>query len=580
MVLACASLPPLRAAADPAPKSVTGAYSPYELVAIADAEKALGSKVDPDAEGKIIESIETFRLDPIEPRDPVPTALNVVHTTTRHDVVTHEILLRVGEPYRAVVADESARNIRSFGRVSIVIVVALRGSKPDRVRLVAITKDVWSLIADVDFHLTRGGAEYLMFELEETNVAGRQSEISARSIIQPESFSLGGAYVAPRFAGRFLKFHTEGNVIVNRRSGDPEGSFGDARISQPLFSTRTPWAWTTGVRWNDEILRRYTNAQVATYHDQLPWLWRSRRIEYQSAVTRSYGWATKLDFEVGGAIVRDVYRIQNPQLYDPTVVESFTRQYVPVGETRTYGYVEARTYQNDFIRIVDFETLGLQEDYRLGHDLLIRGYPVLKALGSTRNLFGLRAGAMYTVPFGDGFARALVDSITEAEVDRIADASLNGELRIVSPRTPAGRLVFDVNAFNRWRNYLNRNSVLGGEDRLRGWPTRYFVGRNILAMNLEFRSRAIELAGVHIGAAAFYDVGRAFDGSFEEVRPAQSVGAGLRVVLPQIDRVIIRGDFGFPVAASGLPPDVAPMSFFFSFHQAFRTTHMPVPFGP
>lgn len=574
------AVPRTAAATDPAPQSVTGEYSKYELAAIIAAENALASKVDPSAEGKLVESVETFRLDPIEPRDPLPTALNAAHSTTKHDVIAHEVLLRVGEPYTAVMADETARNIRSFARVSIVVVIPLRGSAPDRVRVVTITKDIWSLIVDVDFHFTRGGAERLMFEVEETNLAGRQTELSARSVTQPESVSLGAAYVAPRFASRFLKFHAEGNVIINRRSGDPEGSFGDARIERPLFSTRTPWSWETGVSWDDEVLRRYTNAAVATYENQLPWLWRSRRIEQQMNITRSYGWATKHDFEIGASFVRDAYRVPHPEQFDPAVVGRFTREYVPVGEARTFAFAEWRTYKNDFIRIVDFETLSLQEDYRLGHDLLVRGYPVFRALGSTRDLVGLRAAAMYTIPIKDGFVRALIDSTTEAEDDRIPDASLNGEVRIVSPKTPAGRLVFDVNATNRWRNYLNRTSVLGGEDRLRGWPTRYFVGRNIFAMNLELRSRPIEIASVQIGAAAFYDVGRAFNGSFEEIKPAQSVGVGLRVVLPQIDRVVIRGDFGFPVAAGGLPVDVAPMSFFFSFHQAFRTSHVPAPFGP
>jgi hypothetical protein len=495
-------------------------------------------------------------------------------------VIVHEVLLKVGDPYRRVIADESARNIRSFARVSIVLCVPLRGSAPDRVRVLVITKDVWSLIADVDFHFTRGGAEYLMFELEETNLAGTQSEFSTRSIIQPESISLGGAYVAPRLGSRFLKFNAEGNVIFNRRSGEPEGSFGETRIERPLFSTRTPWSWATGLKWDDEVYRRYSNAEVARYRGELPWVWRSRRIGQTATVTRSFGWARKNDITFGVDFVRDVYRVPTPEQHDPTLVADFTREFIPVGESRSLAFVQLRSYANDFIRIRDFETLGLQEDYRLGHDVVLRGYPVFKAIGSTRDLFGARAAALYTVPFGDGFARALIDSITETEEDRIADASLSGELRIVSPRTPAGRLVFDVAATNRWRNYLNRTSVLGGEDRLRGWPTRYFVGKNVFAMNVELRSRPLEIASIQMGAAAFYDVGRAFNGSFEEIRPAQSVGMGLRVVLPQIDRVIIRGDFGFPIAAGDLPADVAPMSFFFSFHQAFRATNLPGPFGP
>ncbi len=567
------------AAADP-PKSVTTEYSRYEREAIEAAEAALGSTIDPSPEGKIVESIETVRLDPIEPRDPAPVALNKVHVTTQEDVITHEVLLHVGAPYRAVLADETARNIRRFMKVSLVAVIPLRGSARDRVRLVVITKDVWSLIADVDVYISSGGPERLMFELEETNLFGRQTEISARSIVQPESFSLGGAYAAPRFAGRFLSLHAEGNVIINRRSGEPEGSFGDARIERPLYSTRAHWSWGQGIAWNDEVYRRYTNAAVAQYEGGLPWLYRSRRIEQGFHATRSFGWARKHDITLGTSLVRDEYVIPKLEDYDPAVVAAFTREYLPVGERRSLGYVQWRAYGNDFLRIVDYETLGLQEDYRLGYDVVVRAYPVVKSFGSTRDLVGVRAAAVYTLALGDGFVRGLIDTTTESERERISDASVTAELRVVSPRTPLGRLIFDVDAVNRWRNYLNRQSLLGGEDRLRGWPTRYFIGENLFAMNLEFRTRPIQIFSMLFGSALFYDVGRAYTGRLDDINPVHSVGAGFRIVLPQIDRTVIRGDFGFPISASGLPAGVQPMSFYFAFGQAFRSKGLPHPFGP
>ncbi|MBX3226375.1 MAG: hypothetical protein KIT84_44510 [Labilithrix sp.] len=568
------------AAADNSPKSVTTEYSAYEIETIKGAEKSLGATVDPNAEGKIVESIELVRLDPIEERDPAPVALNKAHVTTKEDVILHEVLLGVGRPYRAYLADETARNIRRFMHVSVVVVVPLHGSAPDRVRLVVITKDVWSLFPDVDFRVTSGGPEYLMFELKETNLLGRQVEITTRSIVQPESYSLGGAYVAPRFAGRFLSLHAEANVILNRRSGDPEGSYGDTKVESPLFSTRTSWAWGLGFAWRDEIYRRYTNAAVAQYDDTLPWVYRSRRIEEGFYATRSFGWARKHDISLGASIVRDEYLVPNIADHDPAVVGEFTRRFLPVGERRTSAYAQWRHYGNDFLRIVDYETLGLQEDYRLGYDVVVRAYPVVKSFGSTRDFVGVRAGALYTVALGDGFVRALVDTVTESEKTRIADASITTELRVVSPRTPLGRLIFDIDLVQRWRNYLNRLTLLGGEDRLRGWPTRYFVGEDMFSMNLEFRTRPINLFSVLCGGAFFYDVGRAYTGRLDEVSPVQSVGGGFRIVLPQIDRSVIRGDFGFPIVNGALPAGVQPMSFFFAFGQAFRSKGMPYPFGP
>jgi hypothetical protein len=250
---------------------------------------------------------------------------------------------------------------------------------------------------------------------------------------------------------------------------------------------------------------------------------------------------------------------------------------VPVGESRVSPFVEWQAYKNDFLRIVDYESLGLQEDVRLGYDVVARAYPVLSALGSSRDVAGARVGALYTVRLGDGFVRGIVDTLTELDVgkERISDAAVSGDLRIVTPRTPAGRLVFDTTVTNRWRNYLNRQLVLGGEDRLRGYPTRFFQGKDLVAMNLELRSRPVELASCHFGGALFYDVGEAFDG-FDHLDPAQSVGFGLRAMFPQIERAVLRFDVGFPVRDDR----VDPVSFFLTFGQAFKAAAIPPPLGP
>lgn len=559
-----------------APTTAAGAYSPYETESIRAAAKLLGTSLDDAPDGKVIESIDTVRLDPIEERDPAPLFLDAVHTTTKRDVILHEVLQRPGERWRQELVDETARNLRTFDDLSLVLCVAMRGSTSDRVRLVVITKDVWSLYPDFDFSITSGGLENLTLEPKETNLAGRQATLLARFVLEPASVTLGGSFVAPRFDGRWLTLTTDANVIVNRDRGTAEGSYGAATIARPLYSTQTEWAWATAFTWDDRIARRYENAHVALYEGSLPWEWRARKVKEELSLTRSFGWRTKNDVTIGADLARDVYRVEAPS---SPLASAFTQENVPRGEARVGPFVEWHGFRNDFLRTVDVETLGLQEDFRLGPEADVRAYPVLAELGSSRSFVGARVAAAETVQLGDGFARALVDTTTEAEEARISDASILGELRIVSPRTALGRLVFDVSGQNRWRNYLNRTSVLGGEDRLRGWPTRYFVGKDVVASNLELRTRAIEVAACQLGAAAFYDAGGAFQ-PFARHAIVHSAGAGLRVVLPQIERLVIRADVGFPMEAGGLPADVSPVSFFIGFGQAFRSSLTPAPFGP
>src|SRR3982751_757268 len=102
------------ARAEDPPKSLTGGYSPYEKAAIDEAVATLATRADSEPEGKVVEGIDVVTLDVIEPRDPAPGFLNGFHATTRHYVIEREVLLLPGERFRAVLCDETARNLRQL----------------------------------------------------------------------------------------------------------------------------------------------------------------------------------------------------------------------------------------------------------------------------------------------------------------------------------------------------------------------------------------------------------------------------------------------------------------------------------
>jgi hypothetical protein len=245
----------------------------------------------------------------------------------------------------------------------------------------------------------------------------------------------------------------------------------------------------------------------------------------------------------------------------------FSTTVLPTSDTRVGPFLQYRGYTSHFLRVLDFETLGLQEDFRLGHDVYFRVYPITTALGSSRNFLGTYAAAMYTLGIGDGLLRGAVESTIEAESKRLSDAWVEVDLRAVTPRLGVGRLVFDGGLLSRYRNYLNRTSYLGGDGRLRGYPSNYFVGKDVLVYNVEFRSRPLEILSCQLGAAAFYDAGHAANG-LENLHLRHSVGFGFRALLPQLDRLVFRGDVGFPLQA-GKDPGVSPVAVVITFEQAF-----------
>jgi hypothetical protein len=569
---------PARADDEP-PESRTGDYSPYERETLREVQQNLGAPIDRAPEGKIVESIEVVTLDVFEKRDPLPRFLNVFHGRSRPHVIAREVLLAEGQPFRGVLADETARNLRQLRQLSLVLVVPLRGSAPERVRLVVVTKDVWSLRLNSDFRFASGKLEYLLLQPSEENLAGLHQRIAAQLILEPLSYSLGGRYGVRRLFGTWVTLGADANVIANRETGQAEGSFGNVSVGQPLYSTRTEWAWEVGASWVNQVTRRYVNGELASFNaratpqpDRIPWNYRSRTLSGTATVTRSFGWALKHDLLAGAMWSAASYRAYDLSGYDPAAAAAFRSTVLPLDDTRLGPVVQYRTYRTDFLRVLDFEALGLQEDFRLGHELYARAWPAAELVGSSRNVLGLYGGVQYTVALGDGLARANVESVTELDATGMPDASVQTETRLVTPRLGFGRLVFSALLVDRYRNHLNRNSYLGGDTRLRGYPTRAFFGSDVLAYNLEFRTRPVEILACQLGAAAFFDAGDAFD-DFSSLRIKKGAGFGLRALFPQADKLVLRLDWGFPLnpehRTGGFPGQV-----FATFGQAFALPSM------
>jgi hypothetical protein len=588
------ALAPLAASAQQKPTSHSYEYSPYEKETIARALKATGLQIDPAPEGKIVERIDTLRLEVLEDRDPIPDDVlgiparkigNDLHYVSRDFVIRREVLIKEGDPYQQILADETARNMRVNMplQVSLVIIVPVRTDTPGKVRLLVITKDIWSLRLSFDLSVTPGGLENLLIVPQETNLLGWQHTLSTRFIYQPETYTFGAGYKIPRFGSSWIGAAAAATVTFNRRSGEAEGSAASVSVGQGLYSTLTEWAWSASGSYATGVSRRYVNATVGLFdsastpgvRDNIPTEFKTSSYSTSVGVTRSFGWGFKNNFGLTmNASSSNVSTIDADLAgRSPTAIADFRSRFIPIGETRVYPALGWATFSNDYLRTLDISTLALQEDVQLGHDIGASVYPVRKALGSTRDLIGFTGHAGYSVALGDGYAGASAALVQEYEDSNLSDASVSGGINIVTPRTGVGRVVMNASFISRYKNYLNAKTITGGNDRLRGYPSNFFFGPDAVFYNLEFRSTSVEILKCAFGGVVFYDAGDATEG-FRMLNAKQSVGFGVRALFPQVNRAVFRFDLAFPLQRgpfpeTGIPTPVDPVGFYFSFGQAF-----------
>jgi hypothetical protein len=556
-------------------------YSPYERETIDLAAKALRAEVDPAPEGKTIEAVVLRPLDVFEPRDPLPEFfedfLNLFHVTTRPWIIEREVLQKVGDKWDQRLVDETARNLRSIRQLSLVLCVPLKSKDPDKVRLLVITKDIWSLRLNSDFRIANDQLEYLLLAPSEENLAGLHHSVGARFVYHPDTYTFGVSYRVPRIGTSWIEAVASTNVAINHDTGAFEGTSGGFAYGQPLYSTRTEWAWVASIKWLTEVTRFFQgtdlilfDAESTPQDDRIPLQYDTEEIAGAFTVVRSFGSGIKHDVSFGAEAGRFVYRMIDRDDYAPEAAREFEAQWLPVSDARVYPFIGYASYSTDFKSFIDLNTLGLQEDYRLGHDVFLKAYPVIEEIGSSRSFAGVAVGGAYTASFGDGLGRAYAQSTVEAAPERVYDAALVGGLRLVSPRLGFGRLVADGVAVRRFENYLNRKSTLGGEGRLRGYPSGAYRGDNVVAYNLELRSMPFELWTVQAGAVAFFDAGAAYDDE-DDFDLKQSIGAGVRVVFPQLDRSVMRLDWAVPTELdpAAAVTSIFPGRFTITFKQAF-----------
>lgn len=557
--------------------------SDLERSVVAEALEVHGWELDPEPVGKEIEAIEVHAIDVFDHRDPVPDFLNVFHVTTRDYVVRREMLFRVGMPYDLVRIHETERNLRALRQLSLVILVAARGSTPDRVRVLAIVKDTWSLRLNTTWAVGAGTFEYLLLNPSEENLFGTHTSVGLLYLLERDRYSAGARFINRRVGGSRLWLGTQATVAFNRDTGESEGSAGQFIFERPLFSLRTEWAFSSRVAWQREVTRRYVGADIAPFvvitpegRETLPQIYETDRLAAEYWGVRSFGRTYKYDFTFGVEANRRQFYEPDLSGFSEAAVDAFRREILPVSDTRISPFVQLRAYTSKFHRTLNLELLGLQEDYRLGHDALLRIYPASSALGSTRNLVGVLAEAAYTLPVGDGLARAVVsNNVVVADQSR-NDALFWAGARFASP-TLAGafRLHVDGEVAHRYQNYLNIEPfVLGGNGRLRGYLADRFRGRDYVVANVELRTRPVDILSAQVGGALFYDVGDAPKNGFPELNLHQGAGLGARILFPQTERIVMRLDWAMPLGAA---TDPLPGTFFVTFGQAFG---MPLVFQP
>lgn len=540
-------------------------YGVYEQHALELALQNRGLVVDPAPAGKRVGSIVVHNLPVFLPgsgpdNDGWLAWLNIFHRTTREAITAREVLLRPGQPWEDELAQETRRRLTDETLTSLVVIAPVVAAAPGTVDVLVVTRDVWSLRLNTDFEYQAGTLSHLLVQPAENNLFGWRKTLSLVFDRDLGRTAIGPTYTDRNIAGTHLRLYASARALAARDGGGLEGSSSDSTLSYPFWSFRQRWGAALTVQHFRGTQRRFLGPLLRPFDDPatpeveaVPWRYRLE----QEVVKASSGWSwgrtvlhrPSLEYE---------FRSVRPQVFaddfagaPPGLVDDFSNTALPRRERTSAVGVRYALLTTVYAVLRDVDTFDLAEDFNLGPNVSAGVYRGLPALGSQRAFW---RGDL-TVGWGwastrYGLARLAAGGETRRQDDTWIDNRGWVDVDVASPLVGRMvRLVTRSHVERLSRNGQTRSLLLGGDTGLRGYPIGAFFGRAFWRSNTELRSASVRLL-VPIGVVLFWDAGDAAP-SFAAMQAHQDVGAGLRVLLPQLQRSVIRVDWAFATSGIG-----------------------------
>lgn len=555
----------------------------YERQALDRALTMRGLEVEPAPEGKTLRTIHVDNQTVFTEGEGMLNWLNALHRTTREDVIEREVLLRPGQRWDEAVIADSKRRLRDPRFTSLVVMMPVRAPEPDRVDLLVVTRDIWSLRLNSGYEIQNGDLIRLLIAPAESNLLGLRKHLALLFELDQGAYSMGPHYLDTNIGGSRLRLDARSAVVFSREQGELEGTRNDIALTYPLWSLQRRWGASLTVLHLDDIRRDFQGLALRPrdlestpdVQEAIPYIYDRRSTEIDTSATRSLGDDVKQYLRFGYELV-----ITRPELHEqgPTpeqcagtplaeCVRLFRQEVLPRSERTSALYTEYSVFTPEFQTYRNIDTYDLPEERQLGPDLRMGVAMARRLLGSEQDFLRLSAQAGWTSPLGpDGFVTAAVSATTRLQDFDLVNSDVQATLAATSPTLlDRLRVVGRAELAMFVEDSENRYLTLGGDSGLRGYTTGAFAGERRVRGNIEVRSVPRRVWFTRLGLLAFWDMGHAAD-RLSDLSIQHDLGVGIRAVIPQVQTAVFRLDWAVPLTGdtAGLPG-----RFILGFEQAF-----------
>ena len=460
--------------------------------------------------------------------------INAVHLTTRPSVIARQLLFKQGDPVSARLIDESERLLRANKYVYDVD-IRPAAYHDGIVDIDVITRDTWTLDLVVSYSHS-GEANKSRFGLTDYNLLGTGTTLGIFQSSTPDRHGTTFEFSYPQAFDHWTQVaYAEGRFN--------DGSSRAATINRPFYALDTRWA--AGANWArfDRIDSIYNSGDVV-----------SEFRHNQEGAQASGGWSPGLAggwaqrFSGGVTMTDDKYTpVPGSAAPDPFPVDHELR-----GPFLLYELVQDR-----YVKMRNHDQIGRTEVVQLGGDFTAQLTRSSRAWGSSVDawLYALNASDAFTLPWDhDLFVTGVAERYLASTGEPLSHQGFT--LRYYWPQGPHSALYAALSADRLGAAAAPDQLQLGGDAGLRGYPMRYQEGekRALFTIEQRYYTDWYPWRLFRVGAAAFYDRGRAWGGVNQNTLNGgwlSDVGIGARFSFDRTFARVLHIDIAVPLDRDG-----------------------------
>ena len=467
---------------------------------------------------------------------------NKLHIRTRPQVIERTLLFKTGERLSVQKIEETERLLRNNRYLYDVVIKAVK-VEHGIVDIDVATKDTWSI--DVGGSYSRsGGNNKTSFGAKDYNLFGTGLRVG---YARTSDADRKGSEFEVSYAQAF-----DGWTRVNFSSGNfDDGKRKVAAIVRPFYSLDTRWAASASWIQNDRIDSIYNAGDtIAQYQHQ------------QQIAEVSGGWSPGLlndwaqRFTVG-ALYRDDRYGKKTGAIAPLPL--------PVNQDTRAPFFRYELIEDQFVKLKNRDQINRPEFFVLGFNAKLQVARTLTGWGSSQAAW--LASAVVSNGFEDRAKRTLlVSAVYDRRIATTGElmSQTGGTMRYYIPNGSSALFYVAISGDHLSGGGIADQLLLGGNNGLRGFPSRYQTGVNRALATIEQRVYTdwYPFRLFRIGGAAFVDHGRAWGGLNQNtIRSGwlSDAGIGLRVALDRAAFAnVLHADIALPL---NRPPGIKAVQF-------------------